>query len=90
MSDIEKQAEALLNVLPVRTREILRLLSRRDCRTELQELVWLIEARGAGRLRDTGDAGVNRLIPADQIPEIHHVHRTQARTQSDELESPDL
>lgn len=90
MNDAEKQAEDLLRFLPIRTREILRLLSQKDCRSELQEVIWLIEARGAGRLRDTGDAGVSRLIPLDQIPEIHRAARIQAQTRSSELESPNL
>jgi hypothetical protein len=90
MSDIEKRADDLLAILPTRTREILRALSRRDCRSELQELVWLIEARGAGRLRDAGDADVIRLIPLNQIPEIHQVLKTEVRLRSDELDSPGL
>jgi hypothetical protein len=90
MSEIEKQVEEFLKVVPLRTREILRLLSRRNCRSEIQELVWLIEARGAGRLRDIGDATVTRLIPLDQIPEIHQAEKIQAQTQSSEFESPHL
>jgi len=90
MTQNEKQAEEILRLLPIRTREILRLLSRHGCRSEVQQLIWMVEARAAGRLRDMGDAEVTRLIPLDQIPEIHHAEKLQVQPQFDALESPRL
>lgn len=44
-----------LEFLPLRTREVLALLSDLDRREELQELIWLIESYGDGRLKDQGE-----------------------------------
>lgn len=44
-----------LAFLPLRTREILALLAELDRREELQELIWILESFGNGRLKDQGE-----------------------------------
>lgn len=65
----------ILNSLPMRQRELLRILADQDGRTEMRELLWLIEARAAGKLKDIGDAEADPIVPRDLQPQ--NLGRTQ-------------
>lgn len=47
--------EKEIGVLSQKARELLRRLAIADHRSEIKELIWLIEQYAAGRLRDLGD-----------------------------------
>lgn len=66
-NDTSEQANVLSGLLPIRQRELLRILAEQDGRTEFYELLWLIEARAVGRLRDIGDGQAAPIVP----PELH-------------------
>lgn len=57
------------SALPMRQRELLRIMAEQDGRTEMAELIWLIEARALGRLRDIGDAPENPIVPRELQPQ---------------------
>jgi hypothetical protein len=57
-----------LEFLSPKLRELLRRLARRDRRSEIEEIAYLIEARAYGQHRDTGDERVNPPIPLDGLP----------------------
>lgn len=59
----------LISSLPMRQRELLRVLAEQDGRNELAELLWLIEARAVGRLRDVGDALESPIVPQELQPQ---------------------
>ena len=63
------ELQDVLAGLPVRQRELLRILSEQDGRTELLELLWLIEARAAGRLKDIGDEKATPIVPPELQPQ---------------------
>jgi hypothetical protein len=48
-----------LAFLPMRQRELLRILAEQDGRTEAKQLLWLIEARAAGALKISAMARPN-------------------------------
>lgn len=96
-NDINEHPDEAVNVLsflPMRQRELLRILAEQDGRTEMRQLLWLIEARAAGRLQDIGDARANPIVPAELQPQS--LGRTQgtvferARAQSDAPRHPHL
>lgn len=58
---IEKQAK-LLTSLPLKAQEILALTAELDRRSELEQLLWLIENYGSGRLKDMGETPVTPRI----------------------------
>ena len=57
-----------LAFLPIRQRELLRILAEQDGRTEIRELLWLIEARAAGKLKDIGDEKATPIVPQELQP----------------------
>ena len=76
-SDTKEHPEIklLLDGLPVRQRELLRILAEQDGRTELRELIWLIEARSTGRLKDVGDEKTTPIVPPELQP--HSLGRSE-------------
>lgn len=57
-----------LSFFSPRLREMLRRLARRDRRTDLEELAFLIEARARGQHRDHGDEMINPPISLESLP----------------------
>lgn len=69
-----------LEFLPLRTREILALLADLDRREELQELIWLIESYGDGRLKDQGEIPTHpRVTLARHGPQSVDSERVRVR-----------
>jgi hypothetical protein len=62
------EIEQLLENFSPRLREVLRRLAYRERRTELQELVWLIESRAFGHLLYNEWRESSPLIPLDDLP----------------------
>lgn len=64
----ERQSE-LLKSLPLQTRDLLTAIADLDLRSEYFQVIWLIQAYAAGRLKDLGDEQVTPRIREDDLPE---------------------
>lgn len=62
-----------LSFLGLREREMLRKLSERDGRSELEQLKWLIRARALGQLKDLGDDRSEVRLRQNDLSQFVHV-----------------
>lgn len=78
---IERQAEAVLQFLSPRLREILKRVAAADRREVLQELAWLIEGYAKGKLRDAGDTSpVTPRVSLNDLPDVRLVEQVRVRS----------
>jgi len=76
----EKQAEAVLQFLSPRLREILRRVAEADRRDALQELAWLIEGYAKGKLQDAGDSlPATPRVSLNDLPNVKLVEQVRVR-----------
>jgi len=57
----------LLEFFSERFRELLHRLASDDRRTDVQELIWIVEAYARGQLKDQGDFNLSPRIPLDDL-----------------------
>ena len=68
-----------LDLLPLRTQEILALLAQLDRRDDIQELIWLIEAYASGRLKDEGESSIHPRVTLSRPNSPGETERVRVR-----------